>query len=88
MFLFFKIITSQKKHCHTTQNTATQSGNIATKLNAVVSEVLATARVKGPEAAKVDNKACIEAFQQLLSNSLWTQKTAFSPCSASRAETF
>ena len=69
MFLFFKIITSKKKHCHTTQNTATPSGNNATKLNAEVSEVLATARVISPEAAEVDNKACIEAFQQLLFNS-------------------
>ena len=30
-------------------------------------------RVKGPEAADVDNKACTEAFQQLLSNLPWTR---------------
>ena len=48
------------------------------KFNAVVAEVHAAARVKGPEAANVDNKVCIEAFQQLLSNSPWTQKIAFS----------
>ena len=36
------------------------------------SEAHAAARVKSPEAAGVDNKACIEAFQHLLSNSLWT----------------
>ena len=67
MFPLFKIITSQKKHCHATQNTTTASGN-----NAMIfsSEAHAAAKVKSPEAAGVDNKACIEAFQHLLSNSL------------------
>ena len=46
------------------------------------------AALKGPEAADVDNKACIEAFQQLLSNSPRTQKITFSLCSASRVEHF
>ena len=68
MFLLFQVITSQKKHCHTTQNTATTSGNNAMKFSAEVSKVHAAARVKGPEAANVNNKACTEMFKQLLSN--------------------
>ena len=60
------IITSQKMHCHTTQSTATPSGNNAMKFSAEVSGAHVAARVKGPEAANIDNKACIEAFQQLL----------------------
>ena len=63
MFPLFKVITGQKKHCHTTQNTATPSANNAMKFSTEVSEAHAAARVKGPEAADVDNKACIEAFQ-------------------------
>ena len=39
-----------------------------------VSEAHAAARVKDPEAGDVDNRARIEAFQQLLSNSPWTLK--------------
>ena len=58
------------------------------KFIAEVSVTHAAARVKGPEAADLDNKVCIEAFQQLLLNSPWTQKTAFSLCSASRVATF
>ena len=72
MFPLFKIITSQKKHCYTTQNTTTASGSNAMIFNTGVSEAHAAARVKSPEAAGVDNKACIEVFQHLLSNSLWT----------------
>ena len=45
-------------------------------------------RVKGLEAADVDNKACKEAFQQLLLNSPWTQKIALTICSANRVATF
>ena len=39
------------------------------KFSAEISKAYAAARVEGPEAADVDNKAYIEAFQQLLSNS-------------------
>ena len=59
MFPSFKIISSQKKLCHTTQNTATPSENNAIKFSTEVSEAQAAARVKGPEAADVDNKVCI-----------------------------
>ena len=38
------------------------------KFSAEVSKVHAAARVKGPEAANVNNKACTEMFKQLLSN--------------------
>ena len=79
---------SEKKHCHTTQNTATPSGNNAIKFSAEVSEAHAAARVKGPDAANIDNRACIEAFQQPLLNPPWTQKIVFSVCSASRVVTF
>ena len=72
MFPLFKIITSQKKLCDTTQNTATPSGNNAMKFSTEVSEAHAAARVKGPETVDVDNKARMEAVQQLLLNSLWT----------------
>ena len=58
------------------------------KFGAEVSEAHAAARVKGPEAADIDNKVCTEAFQQLLSNPPWTQKIAFFLCSASRVATF
>ena len=47
------------------------------KFSAEVSEAHAAARVKGPESVDVDNKACIEACQQRLSNSPWTEKIAF-----------
>ena len=77
MFPLFSVITSEKKHCHTTQNTAAQSRNNAMKFSAEVSEVHAAARVKGPEAAGIDNKACVEGFQQLLSNLPWTHKITF-----------
>ena len=39
------IVIQQKRHCHTTQNTATPSGNNAMKFSAEVSEVHAAARV-------------------------------------------
>ena len=42
------------------------------KFSTQVSEAHAAARVKGPDAADFDHEACIEAFQQLLSNSPWT----------------
>ena len=60
----FKIITSQKKlyHTSTTQNTATPSGNTVMKFSAEVSEAHAAARVKGPEAANVDNEAALRRF--------------------------
>ena len=70
-FLCSRSITSQKKYCHTTQNT-TPSGNNAMKFSNQVSEAHAAARVKGPDAADFGRKACTEAFQQLLSNSPWT----------------
>ena len=70
-FLCSRSITSQKKYCHTTQNTPL-SGNNAMKFSTQVSEAHAAARVKGPDAADFDHEACIEAFQQLLSNSPWT----------------
>ena len=54
---------SEKKHCHTTQNTATPSGNNAVQFSTEVSKAHAAARFKGPEAADIDNKACIEALQ-------------------------
>ena len=38
--------------------------------SAQISEWHAAASVKGPEAADVVNKACTEAFQHLLSNSV------------------
>ena len=76
-----------KEHCHTTQSTTTPSENNAVKFGAEVSEAHAAARVKGPEPANVDNKTCIEAFQQPPLNSSWTQIT-FSLCSASRVVTF
>ena len=60
----------------------------AKKFTAKVSEAHAAARVKGAEAANVENKVCIAAFQRLLSNLPWTQKIAFPLCSASRAATF
>ena len=62
MWLFFilcsRSITSQKKYCHTTQNT-TLSGNNAMKFSTQVSEAHAAARVKGPDAADFDHEACI-----------------------------
>ena len=57
------------------------------KFSAKVSTVHSAPRVKGPEAADVDNKVCIAAFQQLLSNSPWMQKIIFPLCSASRVAT-
>ena len=65
MFTLFRIITSQKKHCHKTQNTATLSENNARKFSAEVSEVHAAARGAGPGAADIDSKACNAAFHQL-----------------------
>ena len=78
---------SEKKLCHTTQNTATPSGNNTMKFSAEVLKTQAAVRAKGPEAADVDNKACIEA-SQFLSNWPWTQKITSSLCSASRVATF
>ena len=74
--------------CHMTENTTTPSGNNPMKFSAKVSKAHAAARAKGPEAANIDNKVCIEVLQQLLSNLPWTQKIAFPLCSASRAATF
>ena len=51
----FKIVTGHAKYCHTTQCTATWSGNDAVKVGAEVSEAHAAAKVKGLEAAVVDN---------------------------------
>ena len=79
---------SEKKHCHTKQNTATPSGNDAMKFSTEVSELHAAARVKGPEAAGIDNKVYIEAFKPFLSNLPWTQRIAFPLCSARRVATF
>ena len=62
----------RKKHCYMTQNTTTASGSNAMIFNTGVSEAHAAARVKSLEAADVDNKACVEVFQHLLSNSPWT----------------
>ena len=58
------------------------------KFSTEVSEAHVAARVKGPKVADIDNKVCIEVLQQLLSNLPWTQKIAFSLCSASRVVTF
>ena len=52
-----------KEHCHTTQSTTTPPENNAVKFGAEVSEAHAAARVKGPEAAGIDNKACIDSNQ-------------------------
>ena len=60
----------------------------AMKFSTEVSEAHAAARVKGSESADGDSKACIHAFQQLLSSSPWTQRVPFSLCSASRVVTF
>ena len=57
------------------------------KFSAEVSEAHAAVRVKGPEAANVDDKTCIEVFQQLLLNVPRTQKITFPLCSASREAT-
>ena len=67
------------------QSIATPSGNNAMKFSAEISEAHAAARVKGLEAANVDNKAYTEVFQQHLLNSPWTQKIVFCLCSASIA---
>ena len=88
MFPLFKVVTSQKKKCQTTQNTATPSGSNAMKFSTEVSEVHAATRIKSPEAADANNKVCIEAFQQLLSTSPGTQTIIFSLCSASEVATF
>ena len=57
------------------------------KFSAEVSEAHAATRIKGPEAANIDNKTCIGVFQQLLWNWPWTQKMAFSHWSARRVAT-
>ena len=58
------------------------------KFSAEVSEALAAARLRGPEAANFDNTVCIKVFQHLLLNLPWTLKMAlhFSPCSASSGD--
>ena len=86
-FLCSWLLPVREKPCQT-QYTATPSGNNAMKFCAEVLEAYAAASVKGPEAANIDNTACIEAFQQLLSNLPWTQRIAFSLRSASRVATF
>ena len=58
-FLCSKSITSQKKYCHTTQNTPL-SGNNAMKFSTQVSEAHTAARVKGPDAADFDHEACFD----------------------------
>ena len=71
MFPLLKIHYKSEKVLSYNTNT-TLSGNNAMKFSTQVSEAHAAARVNGPDAADFDHEACIEAFQQLLSNSPWT----------------
>ena len=61
MWLFFilcsRSITSQKKYCHTTQNT-TLSGNNAMKFSTQVSKTHAA--TQGQDAADFDHEACFD----------------------------
>ena len=65
MFPLFKVVTSQKKKCQTTQNTATPSGNNVMKFCVEVSGVHAAAKVKAPEAADIDldNKLALRCLR-------------------------
>ena len=74
MFPLFKVTTNQTKAL------SYKILQLHQEFSAGVSEAHVAATVKGPEAADVDNKVYTKAFQQLLSNSPWTQMTAFSLC--------